>query len=64
MEMLLYTIAAIILYLVSDKILDLVEQRIGRRFQQRTLIFFGILLGLAVVTFWVIRQIMTPAGTP
>lgn len=62
MEAIWYTVVAIVLYLVSNRILDAVERRVGRRFEYRTLIFFGILLTLAIVAFWALRQIYAPAG--
>lgn len=55
MEMLYFLIAGIALYFVSDWALDRIEVAAGRRFENRTLIFFGILLGLALVSFWLIR---------
>jgi predicted PurR-regulated permease PerM len=51
-----FTLAAIVLYVLSDRLLDLLERRAGRRFENRSLVFFGILLGLSVVTFAVIRR--------
>jgi hypothetical protein len=51
-----FTLAAIVLYVVSDRVLDLLERRAGRRFENRSLIFFGLLLGLSLVTFAVVRR--------
>ena len=51
-----FTLAAIVLYIVSDRVLDLLEHRAGRRFENRSLIFFGLLLGLSLVTFAVVRR--------
>jgi len=51
-----FTLAAIVLYIVSDRVLDLLERRAGRRFENRSLIFFGLLLGLSLVTFAVVRR--------
>lgn len=55
MEALYFTLVAIVLYLVSDRILDRIEITAGRRFEHRSLIFFAILLTLALATFSVIR---------
>jgi len=52
-----FTVAGIVLYLVSDWLLQLVEMRAGRRLEHRSLIFFVILLSLAVITFEFIQQI-------
>jgi MFS family permease len=51
-----FTLAAIGLYFLADRLLDLLEHRAGRRFENRSLIFFGLLLGLSLVTFAVIRR--------
>ena len=56
MEMLYYTVAAIFLYLVSDWILNRIEIRRGKRFENRSLIFFAIILVLSVVLFNLIQQ--------
>lgn len=57
MSAIYFTLAGIILYLLADWLLRQMEQRAGRRFEQRTLIFFGLLLGLALVSFGAIRQL-------
>jgi len=56
MEIILFTAVAAVLYLVSDRLLLLLESRAGRRFEYRSLVFFAILLALAVVAFGAIRQ--------
>jgi len=58
MELLYFTVAGIVLYFVSDRILDFVEVRLGRRLEHRTLVFFAIISVLAVVTFQVIRLLV------
>lgn len=55
MNIILFTIVAALLYLVSDWILNRIEIAAGRRFEYRTLIFFVILLTLAVATFSLIQ---------
>ncbi len=57
MQILLFTALAVVLYLVADRVLDALELRAGRRFEHRSLIFFGILLGLAVVTFAIVQRL-------
>jgi len=59
MEIILFTAVAAVLYLVSDRLLLLLESRAGRRFEYRSLVFFAILLALAVVAFGTIRQFGT-----
>jgi len=56
MQFIYFTIVAVLLYLMSDWILQQVEHRYGKRFQQRELIFFFILAILSVVSFTLIRN--------
>lgn len=56
MEILYFTLVAVLLYLASDWILDQIELRAGKRFEHRSLIFFAILLTLALTTFSLIQQ--------
>ena len=58
MDLVVFTITAIALYLLSDRILLILEERAGRRFEQRSLVFFAILLGLALVSFALIRRFL------
>jgi len=55
MEALYFTLVAIGLYLVADRILDRIELAAGKRFEYRSLLFFAILLTLALATFSLIR---------
>lgn len=54
-----YTIAAIILYVGSDWILNRIEMSRGERFKNRSLIFFVIILVLAVGSFRIIEYLAT-----
>jgi hypothetical protein len=56
MTTLYFTLAAIVLYIAADRLLDLLERRAGHRFENRSLIFFGLLLGLSLVTFAMVRR--------
>ena len=51
MQFVYYTVAGIILYLVSDWILAGIEKARGEAFEQRSLVFFVIILVLALTTF-------------
>lgn len=51
-----FTLIAVILYLVSDWILDRIEVAAGKRFDHRSLLFFVILLTLALLTFSLIQR--------
>jgi len=50
-----FTLVAAILYLVSDWAVDRIEIAAGRRLKYRSLLFFGILLCLALASFHLIR---------
>jgi hypothetical protein len=57
MEIILFTIAAVVLYIASDRALNYVEIRRGARFEHRSLIFFTILVVLAVTSFSLIQRL-------
>ena len=57
MSMVYFTLAAVALYLLSDWILERVEVTTGRRFQHRSLVFFSILLTLALTSFALISYL-------
>ncbi|MDQ1241348.1 MAG: hypothetical protein QG550_599 [Pseudomonadota bacterium] len=61
MEMLLFTALAVVLYLVADRALNALELRAGRRFEYRSLVFFAILLALAIAVFSAVQR-FAPAG--
>jgi len=60
MEMIYYTIAAVILYLVSDYILNTIEIKMGKRLPQRSFFFLIIITILTLITFSFIRAIYAP----
>jgi len=56
MEIVYFTVIAIGLYFTADAILQWIERRRGGRFQAyRQLVFFAIILPLALATFWLLR---------
>lgn len=55
MDIVYFTLVGIVLYLVSDWVLERIEIAAGRRLEHRTLIFFALLLTLAFVSFSLIR---------
>jgi hypothetical protein len=57
MALVYYTLTGIILYGLADWLLRLLETRAGRTFEHRTVIFFGLLLSLALASFAMIRRI-------
>jgi len=60
MDLVYFVITAAVLYLAADRLLDALERRAGRRFEQRSLVFFALLLAMALVTFALIRQLLGP----
>ena len=62
MEILYFTAIAIGLYALSDWLLDQIERIRGRRLANRQLVFFAIILVLAVVTFQLMGGLLRPAG--
>jgi predicted PurR-regulated permease PerM len=59
MQYIYYTLAAIILYFLSDWILLKIERARGKKFeQQRSLVFLMIIMVLAVSTFKVIELLL------
>jgi hypothetical protein len=57
MEMLYFTLAAIVLYVGADWILNRIEAAVGRRLEYRSIIFFAILLIMALSSFALIRHL-------
>ncbi len=58
-EIVAYTLVGIILYLGSDWILVQIENASGRKFENRSLIFFAIIIILALSSFAVIRLLVS-----
>jgi hypothetical protein len=56
MEIIYFTLTAVALYVISDWALKRMEALAGRRFEHRSLIFFALILGLALVSFALIRM--------
>ena len=57
MEIIYFTLTAVILYLAADWILKRMETAAGKRFEKRSLIFFAILMTMAVTSFALIRTL-------
>jgi hypothetical protein len=56
MEIILFTATGIILYVLADRLLPHVERALGLSPAYRSLLFFAILLALALTVFSVLRQ--------
>ena len=58
MEIIYFTLVAIGLYFASDWMLDRIETARGRQFENRSVIFFVIILVLALVSFQLLGRLM------
>lgn len=61
MEAVYFTLVAIGLYFFSDWLLERIERLRGKRFEQRSIIFFAIITVLALISFQVIQLLMRGA---
>ncbi len=59
MEIVYFTAAGIGLYFLSDWILNRIEAARGARFENRSLIFFTIILALALASFQLIGYLQS-----
>lgn len=62
MEIVYFTVVGIGLYFFSDWLLDQIERLRGQRFAQRELVFFVIILVLAVASFQLIGLLNRPGN--
>jgi len=57
-ELVLFTLNAIVIYLVSDWLVRLIEKRRGGAIKQRQIVFFVIFLVLALASFRLMKMIL------
>ena len=57
MEAVYFTLVAIGLYFFSDWLLDRIERMRGKRFEQRSIVFFVMIIVLALISFQVIQML-------
>ena len=57
MDLVYFTLIAIGLYFGADWLLDRIERARGARFENRQVVFFAIILPLALVAFWLMRNL-------
>ena len=57
-ELILFTLNAIVIYLVSDWLLRLIEKRRGKVMKQRQIVFFAIFLLLALGSFQILKSLL------
>ena len=55
MDIVYFTVVAIALYVGADWLLERIERARGKRFDNRQVVFFAIILPLALIAFWVVR---------
>ncbi len=58
MAYLYYTVTAVLLYLLSDWILNRIEKSVGKRLEYRSAVFFVIIMVLALGSFELIDRII------
>ena len=55
MDIVYFTVVAIGLYVAADWLLERIERARGERFENRQVVFFAIILPLALAAFWLAR---------
>lgn len=60
MEILVYTVVGIALYLICDRLLVLLEQMHGERLPGRNVVFFVLIMVLSLSTFSFLRAMFAP----
>lgn len=62
-DLLLFTLNAIVIYLIADRLVRWIERRRGNVLPQRQVVFFVIFLVLALLSFRVLRTLLGEPGT-
>ncbi len=60
-DLIIFTLNAIVIYLLSDWLVRLIEKRRGEALKQRQVIFFVIFLTLALASFRLLKMLL---GSP
>jgi preprotein translocase subunit SecE len=58
MEIIVFTLNAILIYLLADWVIRAIEQKKGEVLKHRQVIFFVVFLSLALISFNVLRTIL------
>ena len=58
MEIIVFTLNAILVYLLADWIIRVIERKMGEVLKYRQVIFFAVFLSLALISFNVLRTIL------
>ena len=64
MEVILFTVVGIVLYVVTGQLLALLEKLHGDPLPQRNIVFFVIILALSVPTFSMLRSMLGAGESP
>ena len=59
-DLIIFTLNAIVIYLLSDWIVRVIERRRGEVLKQRQVIFFVVFLTLALASFALLRHLLGP----
>ena len=59
MEIVVFTLNAIVVYLLTDWIIRVMERKKGGVLKNRQIIFFAVFLSLALITFNVLKTLLT-----
>ena len=59
MEIVWFSLVGIVLYLGTEKILQMIEQRRGEHLKNRNVLFFLIIMPLTLITFTIIQNVLT-----
>jgi len=59
MQIIVFTLNAIVIYFLADWIVRMIEIRRGEALKQRQVIFFVVFLVLALVSFRLLRSVLT-----
>jgi predicted PurR-regulated permease PerM len=62
MDIVWFTLVALVLYFGAERLLDWIERKRGARFANRQVAFFAIILPLALVAFWLMRLLSGPGA--
>jgi hypothetical protein len=57
MDLVYFTLVAVALYVGADRLLERIERSRGKRFDNRQVVFFAIILPLALIAFWLVRAL-------
>jgi len=55
-----FTLVAVGVYFGADWLLEWIERSRGKRFENRQVAFFAIILPLALAAFWLMRMLSGP----